>query len=512
MAMMIDDGYYMVPVAPPPPLPPPPLPEPPPPVDYSGNVPAAAQGAPQPTVPAGTTLGDVASGQQGQPFDVTLSQLATEVYNDPSKPISEQPRPGPPEPWERVSNEDLAARGVQDPQAWREQYLGGNNQTTAEHFHAEVYTDGSGDYVLAYRGTDGTGTDWMNNFRQGTGFETGDGVDKFSGMAVDTAIEFERVFGNNGDNSSNLAITGHSQGGGLASVGSLASGVPAVTFDASGVHPNTLDRIGERLNLDLSPENARAIAEGGQIRAYSLQQDLLTQAQEGGPLGLAMPDALGTSIVVDASGVQGATQTGRGLAIETGLPPIVAGGLGWLADRAADSGIPVISQVGGLVGSAVAHSPILLTEAMIQQQPWQPGYQNPDDFGKDLQNLVPDALKDDYSRNVNDLVNDVINVANTDFAEGDYVEGGFSIAGDVLEGVFNSAGDTVQQGSVVVADAVRDNVGGLPGDILAGGIELGGQAVEVIADGAGSVVEFGADVAGDVAQGATDFFNWVTGR
>lgn len=512
MAMMIHDGYTAAALPPPPPPPPPPLPPPPPPVDHSSNVPVAAQGSPQATVPAGTTLSEVASGQQGQPFDVTLSQLATEVYNDPAAPIADQPRPGPPEPWGRVTNEDLAAHGVQDPQAWRDQYLGGDNQTTAEHFHAEVYTDGNGNYVLSYRGTDGTGSDWGNNFRQGAGLETGDDVDKFSGLAVDTAIEFERVFGNNGDNSTNLAMTGHSQGGGLASVGSLASGVPAVTFDASGIHPNTLDRIGEQLNLDLSPENARALAEGGQIRAYSLQEDLLTQAQESGPLGLAMPDALGTKIVVDATGAQGDSQTGRGLAIETGLPPIVAGGLGWLADRAGDSGIPLISQVGNLVGSAVAHSPILLTEAMIQQQPWQPGYQNPSDFGKGLQNLVPDVLKDDYSRNVNDLVNDVIGVAQTDFAEGDYVEGVFNIAGDVAEGVWNSVGDTVQQASTSAANAVREHVDGPVGTILGGGIELGGQAAEFVADGAGTVAEFTTGVAGDVAQGATDFFNWVTGR
>ncbi|MFX8055597.1 hypothetical protein ABTK93_20295, partial [Acinetobacter baumannii] len=80
--------------------------------------------------------------------------------------------------------------------------------------------------------------------------------------------------------------------GGLATVGALASGVPAVTFDASGIHPNTFDRMG------LDPQRARDIAEGGQIRAYSMHRDLLTQAQEASPLGLAMPDAIGTRIVV----------------------------------------------------------------------------------------------------------------------------------------------------------------------------------------------------------------------
>ena len=215
---------------------------------------------------------------------MTLSKLATAVYGT---------RGDPPAGWSAVSDQQLRDLGVADPTAWRQQFLGGGEQTKAQEFKAEVYTDGNGNYVLSYRGTAEGWDDWQNNFKQGTGFQT-DPVDKFSGTAVNTAREFQRVFGNPpGGAATNLAITGHSQGGGLATVGSLATGIPAVTFDASGIHPNTLDRMG------LDPQAARDTAEGGQIRAYSLSSDLLTQTQEGGPLGLLAPDAMGTKIVVD---------------------------------------------------------------------------------------------------------------------------------------------------------------------------------------------------------------------
>src|SRR5690606_40789548 len=49
-------------------------------------------------IPPGQTLADVASGTQAQPFDVTLSQLATAVYGT---------RGAPPEGWNAVSDKQL---------------------------------------------------------------------------------------------------------------------------------------------------------------------------------------------------------------------------------------------------------------------------------------------------------------------------------------------------------------------------------------------------------------------
>lgn len=525
------------------PPPPPPAPHVAPVVPQAPRKVPSGGGASDPyALPPGQTLGQAASGKQAQPFDVTLSRLATAVYGSS--------RPGPPEPWHAVSDEDLRAHGVADPAAWRAQYLGGGTQTDAQHFKAEIYTDGNGNYVLSYRGTDGSGPDWGNNFKQGAGFETNAEIDKFSGLAANTAVEFAQRFGNDSAHPDNLAITGHSQGGGLATVGSIASGVPAVTFDASGIHPNTWDRLG------VDPQKARDIAENGQIRAYSLKDDLLTQTQESGPLGLLAPDALGTKIVVQPSGAQDAKTIEHGLEIETGMKPSIAGPLGAALEIAHRVPVPLLAgtgivlggvlggPIGGLIGGplgglvggtigvagdltrgAVSHSPELLTDAMIQQQPWQPGYRNPVDVGKWLQKLVPDAAKDNIARNVHDRLErfaatpfagdlahnvqearqGIVDVIDNQFKDGRYVEGGFRIAGDLGKGAIDTFGDALHRDADTLADSVDARVPGRLGDALSSVVSFGGDVARAATRTAGGVFERAMDANGML-------MGWLTGH
>ncbi|MBJ6979793.1 Mbeg1-like protein [Luteimonas sp. MC1895] len=465
-----------------------------------GALAPGAQAAQPPSpqcAPGGVGAGELsalAGGQQAQAFDVVLSQLATAVYGT---------RGAPPAGWSEVTDADLAARGISDPAAWRAQYLDGGDQLAAQHFKAEIYQDCNGNFVLAYRGTDGTGADWMNNFRQGAGFTTSDQIDKFSGLATRTAVEFERRFGtpDADGNATNLAITGHSQGGGLASVASLASGVPAVTFDASGLHPNTLDRLG------IDPQAARDLAEGGLIRRYSMADDLLTNFQENSPFALAAPDALGTKIVVDPEGVQDLTLVPRGLDAETGLPTPVAWGLGAGLEVMDRLDVPVLGDIAGLVRGAVSHSPELLTEAMIQQQPWQAGYRNPSQgTAANLIDRVPDALQDDFARNTHDLASDIVDVVQTDFARGNGIQGGFRIAGDVVEGVVNSAADTLRQGTDSLARRIDDRHDGPVSDVAARVVSGTGNVVEGVMDFGGNVIESGADLVGGGLQAVRNWF------
>lgn len=89
-----------------------------------------------------------------------------------------------------------------------------------------------------------------------------------------------------------LAITGHSLGGGLAAASSLATGAPAVTFNAAGLHDNTIERLG------LDPDAVRSELErGDQIRRYAVDHEILTALQERNLLtrGL-LPDAVGHKI------------------------------------------------------------------------------------------------------------------------------------------------------------------------------------------------------------------------
>ena len=477
-----------------------------------GPAPSAAGGTYG--IPAGSTLSQVASGTQAQPFDVTLSQLATAVYVVDGKAT----RGDPPEGWSAVSDQQLQELGVADPQAWRLQYLGANERVDSndQEFRAEVYTDGDGNFVLSYRGTAEGGPDWDNNFRQGLGYETNEG-DKFAGTAVNTAVEFARVFGDNpGGASTNLAITGHSQGGGLATVGSLASGVPAVIFDASGIHPNTFDRMG------IDPQRARDLAEGGQIRSYSLSSDALTNAQDSWITGVIAPDALGTQIVVaPAAADEHNMFTNYGPT--EGFSPEQSAQINTAVEIGRHTPfLPINPVTGVLTGganlagnlgyAAISHSPNALTNAMIERQPWQAGYENPSNFGRDVQNLLPDELKDDFARNTHDFATDIDAVVANEFANGQYVQGGASLAGDFAEGAFNSAGDTADRYADQAAAYVDDNVDGWAGDVLSGAIDLGGDGVEFVADVGGQAVESFADGIGWVAQGATNFVGGLFGR
>lgn len=151
-------------------------------------------------------------------------------------------------------------------------------------FDAAIYQNDQGQYVVAYRGTDnwspGEGGDAKANLGQGAGLE----VEQYA-QATRLARTAALVFG-----SDNLAITGHSLGGGLASAAMLAVGSPGVTFNSAGLSDKTLRDLGFT-----NPNAARAdLAGNGQIRRYNVQSELLTNLQQ----GTMLPDAVGHELRV----------------------------------------------------------------------------------------------------------------------------------------------------------------------------------------------------------------------
>ena len=450
-------------------------------------------------LPPGQTLSQTAGGTRSQPFDVTLSQLATAVYGT---------RGDPPPGWTAVTDEMIAERlgtpGEPATQAqvtaWRETYLAGGDELVEQEFKAEIYADCDGNFVLAYRGTAEGAADWENNFRQGTGLETNGAVDKYSGLAARTATAFEQLFGDAepGQPSTNLAITGHSQGGALAAVGALVTDIPAVTFDAAGVHPNTVAR------LDMTMAQARDFADNGGIRNISLDSDALTQVQESLPTAPFAPDALGTQIVVSPGPVAEHTLSGRVADVEWDFPAPVDWAINTGVEWARHSGIPLVDTVGDVAYAALSHNPNVLTDAMIEQQPWQDGYQNPYDAGTALNDLIPDALKDQFAVNASDAAVSIEEVVQTDWAEGDYVQAGARILGDVGEGLWVSGGDAVSYGADALADKVDDAVPGVVGDTLATVVSGAGDGIEWLADTAGAVTEGVLDGIGAGAQALFD--------
>lgn len=201
-------------------------------------------------------------------LDNDMAKLSADVYNAPSDtPIGEGG-------WTRVDQDTLDAAGIR-PNELVDPETG---------FQAAIYTDGQGKVVVAFAGTDPTSVDdWINNAQQGVGLNS---------EQYDQAISLgQRVVNEFG--AQNVVFTGHSLGGGEASAAALATGSPAVTFNAAGIGSETLSQVG------LSQEAASDWASDGNIRRYNVENDILTNAQQGGLLGLALPDALGYEITME---------------------------------------------------------------------------------------------------------------------------------------------------------------------------------------------------------------------
>ena len=219
-------------------------------------------------------IADDTRGTTPQQIDLELAELAAGVYDGKGS-----------EHLEPLSDAELTVLGI-DPDS-----LEGSGG-----FQAGVYRDDDGGCVLAFAGTDPSSLeDWGANLQQGVG-----ALSAQHGQAIGLAEQLSRAVG-----ADNVVLTGHSLGGGLASTASVATDLPAVTFNAAGVHPNTVlaaAAVGLESPL-LSPD---------QVRNYHVRGEVLTTLQH--PLGSftdhvpvigdnVLPNALGTQIAIDpASG------------------------------------------------------------------------------------------------------------------------------------------------------------------------------------------------------------------
>ncbi|MDR7193944.1 hypothetical protein [Luteimonas terrae] len=202
-------------------------------------------------------------GQEAKAIDLDLMQISSAVYDPTVQQVGD---------WSRVSDADLMAAGI-DPALLENPESG---------FRAGIYTDGDGNHVLAFAGSNDV-KDWTAaNFRQGLGWES-EQYDE----AVQLAQLASAAYGDD------LAITGHSLGGGLAATAAMAVDGAAVTFNASGVHDRTIEALG------LDPGTAKADAADGQIRRYNVDGEALTQAQQDIWGINSIPDAPGHEIVLD---------------------------------------------------------------------------------------------------------------------------------------------------------------------------------------------------------------------
>lgn len=154
-------------------------------------------------------------------------------------------------------------------------------------------------YILAFTGTENL-KDWITDIRQGIGLD-----DKKRGQyrkAIELADKVQEYAGQK-----NLIITGHSLGGGLASIASVATGCNAYTFNAAGLHPKTLK------DQELSPNSM------GQIQAYYSTDDPLNMIQNNRSI-------LGPLLV--SSGNAFLAYLGSGLMLGDNLPQVAGEKIG----------------------------------------------------------------------------------------------------------------------------------------------------------------------------------------
>lgn len=164
--------------------------------------------------------------------------------------------------------------------------------------------------MLTYRGTNNGVTgkmDWMTNIAQGlVGAET-----KQYTQAIDLATQVQDAVASP---SSPLVLVGHSLAGGEASAGVGVTGLPGYTFNAAGLHANTVSRKGG-LPLDKI---------GELITTQAVDGEILTMLQGTGKL--AVP-TLFAGIGSAVGGTSGAAIGGAlgGMLLAGGALPAAAG-------------------------------------------------------------------------------------------------------------------------------------------------------------------------------------------
>lgn len=224
-----------------------------------------------------------------------MARLAQDVY---------RPDEGPPPGWKNISSDAKALEKIG---------LKPDDLSIAgSDFRAQVYEPDplvfgkDAKPTVAFKGTT-TKEDWAENLRQGTDSES-----KYYRRAVKIGAALD-------EKDADVEITGHSLGGGMASGASRASGKPATTFNAAGLHPNTVARYGGTVH-EPEAENITAIRVENEFLTGTQEQGLkgtVAAARAGAAvagtfgaivgalakigLSAAMPDALGTKYEVPGS-------------------------------------------------------------------------------------------------------------------------------------------------------------------------------------------------------------------
>ena len=207
---------------------------------------------------------------------VILAKLSDNAYSEGTSDSSDLPRG-----WHEVDEEDLRALGL-NPSMFADDASG---------FNASLFVDADGRYVLAFRGSDPHWNDWYGNI---AGAAT---VSQQQKQAVELGTQVRSALEANGIDHSRLQFTGHSLGGGLASMASIATGLKGTTFNPAGLGSNDIDYARDH-RADLYGEASSTSVDKKRVTAYVSEDDILNDLQDHSPA----PDAFGVRRTVGTPG------------------------------------------------------------------------------------------------------------------------------------------------------------------------------------------------------------------
>ena len=240
------------------------------------------------------------------PSTLELAQLSQAVYGVQA----------PPQGWRVANEQQLAAIGLTPAML---------SSPTSE-FRAEVYVReiaGQTSYTVAFRGSTASRSDWVANGRQAVGLET----DHYN-----RALEIgESLIVPDG---ARVTITGHSLGGGLASAAAIAAEMDATTFNAAGLHQNTI-------NAAQTIARADGRLDVPDIRAVYVRGEVLSALQDGGDqmigglIGRGLGSWLGGPLGGAAGGLAGRqlTDAPEAYGQRIALDPVRPEGMRWYQDH-----------------------------------------------------------------------------------------------------------------------------------------------------------------------------------
>ena len=193
-----------------------------------------------------------------------LAKLAAAAYPDHPTP----------EGWTELTDADLRRLGLS-----HEMFVDARSG-----FHATLFRSDSGDYVLAYRGSD-QARDWIANIQQGAGAPSRQYV-----LGVSLATNVKEALRTR-EPDAQLTFVGHSLGGGLASKAAIATQTAAVTFNAAGLSFGETEDALRQAYMSFE----QLVPEEDLVTSFQVDSDVLSVAQQVSIVG----DAAGKHIVID---------------------------------------------------------------------------------------------------------------------------------------------------------------------------------------------------------------------